>query len=465
MGNQTSHSANSKNDQAHIKLLLDKWSTEEKKHLEQLLKDTAILDSQQVIQQCHENLPTFFDKQLEQVFDLYITQQGSTSSSNNDKPSTTITSRQFLDTLHSLIDGTTIQSGTFIQPSEAFLNLFTLANQHYQLSFKTFISLIVKVGIRLWFTDSGLKVDIFDKEEKKGQEDNAYQQQQIRLVNTLLYSAGYLEQQKKQQDDMDWLEEEDDDDKKGSDNNKGKKKTALDIWAQQIDQQQPFQKDQDENDSTFTSNFFSWYEQTKGFKLLFHLVVKCYYFGYERLGKSTMDQLHSLRIKHERSPSIQQQTFSNLFTPYDYFYLSLQLPQNALSWSAIEKTQRKIKNNDDVTHQLIYSSRHHGNSWQRFVQSIGQQGATLLVIKTKNDGAVFGGYTDEPWQLMTDWYGTSLNFLYQLSGHYTPWNMFGVWNATSINDHYQYLCWGKKSLPNGLGKEKERNKKAFFFFF
>ncbi|KAI9303608.1 TLD-domain-containing protein [Cunninghamella echinulata] len=164
-----------------------------------------------------------------------------------------------------------------------------------------------------------------------------------------------------------------------------------------------------------------------------------------------MDQLHSLRIKHERSPSIQQQSFSNLFTPYDYFYLSLQLPQNALSWSAIEKTQRKIKNNDDVTHQLIYSSRHHGNSWQRFVQSIGQQGATLLVIKTKNDGAVFGGYTDEPWQLMTDWYGSSLNFLYQLSGHYTPWNMFGVWNATSINDHYQYLCWGKKSLPNGLG--------------
>ncbi|KAI8987294.1 TLD-domain-containing protein [Mycotypha africana] len=76
-----------------------------------------------------------------------------------------------------------------------------------------------------------------------------------------------------------------------------------------------------------------------------------------------------------------------------------------------------------------------------------KQGATFVVIKTK-DGDVFGGYADDAWEYppSTTWYGHSANFLFRLN------KAFGVWDgANSSNDHYQYLCWGKKSLPNGFG--------------
>ncbi|CAO3649367.1 unnamed protein product [Cunninghamella blakesleeana] len=243
----------------------------------------------------------------------------------------------------------------------------------------------------------------------------------------------------------DWLQDNEDNNKDDN-NNDSLNKSALDKWAEDINLSSfPF----DENNKSY---IMSWYNQTKGFTILFQLVAKCFFFSTDILNNNNGDgdQLHSLKIKHERSPYINDLLSSSLLTPYDYFYLSLQLPSNALSWSSVEREQHKVK--EDVHHQRLYSSRQNGNSWQRFVQSIVQQGATLLLIKSKKDGSIFGGYTDEPWQLMTDWYGSSFNFLFQLSGHYSKWDMFGVWQATSnINDHYQYLCWGKKSLPNGLG--------------
>ncbi|KAI8337716.1 TLD-domain-containing protein [Chlamydoabsidia padenii] len=129
----------------------------------------------------------------------------------------------------------------------------------------------------------------------------------------------------------------------------------------------------------------------------------------------------------------------------------MQFPQNALSWSSHERIQRRQSADQDLQHKNIFSSRQNGNSWQVFANGIVRnQGATLLVIKTK-DGSLFGGYTDDPWRLETDWYGTSANYLFQLDGSFSSYNMMGLWNATSNNRHYQYLCWGKKSLPNGLG--------------
>ncbi|KAI8641653.1 TLD-domain-containing protein [Parasitella parasitica] len=95
---------------------------------------------------------------------------------------------------------------------------------------------------------------------------------------------------------------------------------------------------------------------------------------------------------------------------------------------------------------MIFSSKRDGSSWQVFVSKLVGQGATLVVIKAK-DGAIFGGYADDNWEYCnTNWYGNSTNFLFRLRDAY------GRWGASSgTNDHYQYLCWGKKSLPNGLG--------------
>ncbi|KAI7891710.1 TLD-domain-containing protein [Mucor mucedo] len=72
------------------------------------------------------------------------------------------------------------------------------------------------------------------------------------------------------------------------------------------------------------------------------------------------------------------------------------------------------------------------------------KGSTVIVIKAK-DGSVFGGYADERWECGTEWYGNSSNFLFRLTEGY------GGWPGTTANGHYQYLCWGKKTLPNGMG--------------
>ncbi|KAI8062172.1 TLD-domain-containing protein [Gongronella butleri] len=107
-----------------------------------------------------------------------------------------------------------------------------------------------------------------------------------------------------------------------------------------------------------------------------------------------------------------------------------------------------------LCYERVFSSRADGKSWQVFChQLIRHPGATLTIVKTKQ-GAVFGGYADIPWQLDTDWYGTQANFLFKLAGGAADAaqnDHFGSWLATSINDHYQYLCSGKKSLPNGFG--------------
>ncbi|KAI9279753.1 TLD-domain-containing protein [Sporodiniella umbellata] len=68
-------------------------------------------------------------------------------------------------------------------------------------------------------------------------------------------------------------------------------------------------------------------------------------------------------------------------------------------------------------------------------------------MTTYRNGTVFGGYADAPWEYQnTDWYGNAHNFLFRLGPDASR-----VWLAQSTNAHYQYLCWGKKQLANGLG--------------
>ncbi|RCI03306.1 hypothetical protein CU098_000633, partial [Rhizopus stolonifer] len=197
------------------------------------------------------------------------------------------------------------------------------------------------------------------------------------------------------------------------------------------------------------AEFLHWIEKAPGLRGLFQLTVECFLFN-----TSGSHDKHKDRLNHLISPQIQQHDketkrlfankFSSIMNPYDYFMLSLHLPSDALSWSEYEKNTRKVTH--DLEHTLLYSSKRDGTSWQMFANRMVGQGATLLVIKAK-DGSVFGGYADEAWANgNTDWYGNSSNFLFRLAKE------CGVWNASyGSNNHYQYLCWGKKSLPNGLG--------------
>jgi hypothetical protein len=429
MGNQSSQEKQSKTDATHIRLLLDYLTTAEKDHLlKQFGGNTSSFKSINVgafTKRCKDDLPDYFDGPLAHSLGLYV------GSHCSPTLPTMLTLRQCLDSVISITHGTTLSDGTTINTADAFVQLYILAAKEHNMSLEAFVTGMVGTGVQLWFEGSGTKfVD-----------DTA---QCSRLVNTILHFA---KERQRTTDQMDWLL---DDDQDVSKHNIGGDDMG---WTQQVTAQ-PFGH---LTDDTTKQTLVSWFETSSELGILFRLVAKTYFFGRSDLQG---ERLHQARISHGQCPSLGSAagalSFSRLLSPYDYFYLCMQLPQNALSWSSHERIQRRQPADQDLQHRNIFSSRQNGNSWQVFANGIVRnQGATLLVIKTK-DGSLFGGYADDPWRLETDWYGTSTNYLFQLDGSFSPHNMMGLWNATSNNRHYQYLCWGKKSLPNGLGKRKSR---------
>ncbi|CAO3647225.1 unnamed protein product [Mucor hiemalis] len=293
-----------------------------------------------------------------------------------------------------------------LRDSNAIYIVYQHAVKEYQASMKTFVSWVVTSAVPVWFEGSSYAWEPLSEESSEP------------LVHYILHYAHNLKKQKN--DDMAWLD----------DNQKSKNTTSEEKNLDQFNQ----------------TEFVHWVESTPAFKVLFQLVTESVFLGKPQT-------THKRRLEHLTAPQLQQHNketrklfgkkFSSLLNPYDYFMLTLSLPGNALSWSDYERNQRKVQN--DVQHDLIFSSRRDGMSWQVFVNKMVGQGATLVVIKTK-DGAMFGGYADEAWEYAkTDWYGNSSNYLFKLSHDY------GTWVGTSANNHYQYLCWGKKSLPNGFG--------------
>ncbi|KAI8974085.1 TLD-domain-containing protein [Pilobolus umbonatus] len=163
--------------------------------------------------------------------------------------------------------------------------------------------------------------------------------------------------------------------------------------------------------------------QCPGFGVLFRLCIHTLY-------PLTTHDTHQLRLLHLQAPH--HTRLSDLLTPYSYFLLTLSLPPSSISSTTTP-----------VHHHLLYSSKK-GASWQLFVDTILHRGSTWILIKTKR-GEVFGMYADTPWAQHTSWYGTPSNYLFQIHPAYN------TYSASTMNDHYQYLCWGKKSLVNGIG--------------
>ncbi|PKC60178.1 TLD-domain-containing protein [Rhizophagus irregularis] len=68
-----------------------------------------------------------------------------------------------------------------------------------------------------------------------------------------------------------------------------------------------------------------------------------------------------------------------------------------------------------------------------------------MVIVGDKDGNIFGGFAYEDWELKPNWYGNEKNFLFSIRPK------LRIFPSTGYNDHYQYLNYGTKTLPNGLG--------------
>lgn len=298
-----------------------------------------------------------------------------------------------------------------IQTQSGIFNLFQHAVTTHQVSLHTFISWITTTALPLWFSTSGYTWP-------QDLEENAH----VPLVDYFLTNAN--EQDLQQKESMAWLNEED-------------TNTTQDTWDE---------KTRITPSSITQPEFQHWIQRTPIFLRLFQHIILHVFTGKEgKLYQERIDHTSSPQIQHHENETIQlfgQDRFSSLLSPYDYFLITLYLPSHSLSWSDYERQQRQVTN--DLQHNLIFSSRRDGMSWQNFVAGLIGRGSTFTVIKTK-DNSLFGFYADEAWEAKTEWYGNSSNVLFRLKDRY------GGWLGTTANDHYQYLCWGKKTLPNGLG--------------
>lgn len=325
--------------------------------------------------------------------------------------------------------------------NEAAYTLYAIAAEELDCSLEQFVSWIVKSAIPWWFIGSNLcKADNgmvwMDSEQESGA---------VRLTNHLLYKAEEKRraQQEREQLDFDvWLGNQ-------SNTNIDSKENCEStlIWKQTVTSATKIDKD----------SFEDWMQHTPDFLVLLRIAARVFYLGTSIVSEKR--DTHSSRLAGYECPAIsipegmkgllKEGRMSRLLTAYDYFLLTRSLPPNAVSWSTSELAARR--QTEDLTHQLLFSSRRDGTSWQIFVNRIINKGATLLIVKTR-DGAIFGGYADESWLPVTDWYGNSANFLFRLdSGTHAGVLATNIWGGgNSANDHYQYLCWGKKSLPNGM---------------
>ncbi|ORZ23742.1 TLD-domain-containing protein [Lobosporangium transversale] len=61
------------------------------------------------------------------------------------------------------------------------------------------------------------------------------------------------------------------------------------------------------------------------------------------------------------------------------------------------------------------------------------------------DGYIFGGYADQDWEQRPKFYGNDRNFLFTIRPK------FRIYRPSSVNNHFQYMDYGTKTLPNGMG--------------
>ncbi|KAG2220521.1 hypothetical protein INT45_000932 [Circinella minor] len=422
--------------------------TNEKQQQQTVPSESAITTATIPVEILAQTLSTInkpIQSELVDALAAYIVYTSTNNNSSNNKKSSQASFQGFLKAAQNTIQ----HKNNF----SALYTTYTFAYKKYQCSLETFVLWLVKSAIPFWFEGSGMVKSTDKIWSQQTDEDDTSSR---RLMQYLIYreQKQKYRQKKREQEEMAlWTDD--------ADTTKEKDKAEANAWYDQATQ------------SSHVINeeiFKTWIIDMPVVLILFQLIAKVVFLGslFSTTEDSTDDEdrdtQHQDRIEGILSPAIEKPSgklfgkdeFSKLLTPYDYFMLTRSLPSNARSWSTYEQSQRKVQH--DLEHKLIFSSRRDGTSWQIFVNRIVNQGATLLVIKAK-DGSVFGGYTDEEWKPVTDWYGNSSNFLFRI--RYPSDTKIDItqedqlvmdaWNGDlGSNSHYQYLCWGKQSLPNAL---------------
>lgn len=418
MGNQSSR------EQTDIEQLLSTWSPSQQTALRTQYSRFAtsstkeeVCNVSQFTQHLLDWIPTYFSAELATSFALYFDTQ-------SDKKANMISFVGYVKSAKQLLSHTPADN------VRAMYNVYLVAFKQYSCSLENYVQWTVNSAIPIWYQGNGTTDDFW--------RDTFQQSGATRLCHYLIYRQVKHKEElerRKQEEAALWT------DSTNTTTNNTKSLSAE--WEKQVTgTTQPVDE----------STFITWMMETPNLYLLTQLCAKYLLFG----DTDQQENLHDQRIAGERAPAIEQPSgamyskgcFSRLVTVYDYFMLVRQLPPDALSWSDYERSQRRVTK--DLEHQLVFSSKRDGNSWQIFSSRIVHQGATLIIIKSK-EGAVFGGYADEQWEPVTDWYGNSSNYLFRIGSDYNDTQLpMNVWNGgQGSNDHFQYLCWGKKTLPNG----------------
>ncbi|CAN0005323.1 unnamed protein product [Scytosiphon promiscuus] len=106
----------------------------------------------------------------------------------------------------------------------------------------------------------------------------------------------------------------------------------------------------------------------------------------------------------------------------------------------------------------IYNSEEDGLSFNRVAfKLVGYGGPTVILIRERKSGAVWGGCADSPWKESNSFYGGEASFLLRLSPDFKV-----IPSKMASNNHFQYLNLKGFSLPHGFGMGGSTE--AFRFF-
>jgi hypothetical protein len=306
-------------------------------------------------------------------------------------PSLLITQLGFVSSIHNLI-----KTSTSDQSQAVFI-----VSRLFQGSLKTFIQEVVKVSLVYWFEGAYISQTGQTKNRgKKSEKDIFLNSDNNGLVDYLILSPKLKHEEPEEDSLFNLIKEA-------------------------------------EIDGHFNQgSFMDWYIKNTHFQHLFNILVTRIFIR-RNLPQNLTDVIRTLRSTNSIAPEIFSTykvlpNFSQLLNPSDYYILNSHLPLDC-----------RI-----TTHKLLFSSTRDGDSWSTFINSILYQGSTLIVIKEK-DGNIFGGFAYEDWELKPNWYGNGKNFLFSIKPK------LRVFPSTGYNDHYQYLNFGTKTLPNGINFNSE----------
>eukprot|EP00903_Cladosiphon_okamuranus_P009957 g9446.t1 len=106
----------------------------------------------------------------------------------------------------------------------------------------------------------------------------------------------------------------------------------------------------------------------------------------------------------------------------------------------------------------IYNSEEDGLSFNRVAfKLVGYGGPTVILVRERGSGAVWGGCADSPWKESNSFYGGQASFLLSLAPDFKV-----IPSKMASNNHFQYLNLKGFSLPHGFGMGGSTE--AFRFF-